>query len=73
MRFATSIWYSPIRESGSGTRVLRLARGNGQTVNGRLPSSFCRFTVRTPLNGGTANDFGNVFLTSTVSINNQRF
>ena len=35
-------------------------------MNGRLPFPFCRFTVRTPLNGGTANDFGNVFLTSTV-------
>ena len=35
-------------------------------MNGRLPFSFCRFTVRTPLNGETANDFGNVFFTSTV-------
>ena len=37
-------------------------------MNGRLPFPFCRFTVRTPLNGGTANDFGNVFLTSTVHV-----
>ena len=31
-------------------------------MNGRLPFPFCRFTVR------TANDFGNVFLTSTVHL-----
>ena len=38
-----------------------VAHWNGQRVNGRLLFPFCRFTIRTPLNGRTANDLGNFF------------
>ena len=43
-----------------------------ETDKRRLLFPFCRFTVRTPLNGGTANDFGKVFLTSTVAVHHVR-
>ena len=41
---------------------------NGEWKNGRTAFYHFRFAVRTPLNGGTVNDFGTVFLTSTVCV-----